>query len=536
MKNAVIYARFSSHGQNEQTIDGQIRFCREFAERMGLNVIDVYEEKARSGTTDHRPAFQEMIKAATQEKFQYIIVYMLDRFARNRRDSVFYKEMLKQEHGIKVLSATQQISDDEGGEFYEMFLEWNDEKYSKRLSKRVIMGFDTAVKNGTYTGCKLIYGYRLIDTERTGKKGTIHKVAVDDEQAKIVRFVFNEYAKGVDKKTIANQLNTKGMRLNGKPFLGRSFDRWLTNRKYTGSYYLGTRLCENTFPAIIDQLTFDKVQQRLARNRYLAGANSAIEPYLLTGKAFCGYCGKPMTAGGGKSKTGKKHYYYVCHGKVRNACHKSRENKDNLEKIVISIVQDFLSDKANIERAVTDTIAYYEQRTGTDGLKSIETQIAKTTAAVENMTNAFIQAQNSLLRQNIENKMREYEILLQDLQRQQEQILAERGKQITRADIYKFIAELIKGNPNDKVYQKLLIDNIVDRVYVYDDCVIPYLTIGNDKSIQRARLAETDQIIKALQDQFRVQSQLLIPDQNTRTIKCRFMYKILRCDFCEKIL
>ena len=70
MKNAVIYARFSSHGQNEQTIDGQIRFCREFAERMGLNVIDVYEEKARSGTTDHRPAFQEMIKAATQEKFQ----------------------------------------------------------------------------------------------------------------------------------------------------------------------------------------------------------------------------------------------------------------------------------------------------------------------------------------------------------------------------------------------------------------------------------------------------------------------------------
>ena len=77
---------------------------------------------------------------------------MLDRFARNRRDSVFYKEMLKQEHGIKVLSATQQISDDEGGEFYEMFLEWNDEKYSKRLSKRVIMGFDTAVKKWNLYG------------------------------------------------------------------------------------------------------------------------------------------------------------------------------------------------------------------------------------------------------------------------------------------------------------------------------------------------------------------------------------------------
>lgn len=503
MKNAVIYARFSSHGQNEQTIDGQIRFCREFAERMELHVIKVYEEKARSGTTDHRPAFQEMIRSATQEKFQYIIVYMLDRFARNRRDSVFYKEMLKQEHGIKVLSATQQISDDEGGEFYEMFLEWNDEKYSKRLSKRVIMGFDTAVKNGTYTGAKLIYGYRLVDTDRTGKKGTIHKVVINDEQAAIVRFVFNEYAKGVDKKSIANQLNAKGVRLNGKPFLGRSFDRWLTNRKYTGTYYLGTRLCENTFPAIIDQLTFDKVQQRLARNRYLAGANSATEPYLLTGKVFCGYCGKPMTAGGGKSKTGKKHYYYVCHGKVRNTCHKLRENKSNLEEIVTAMVQDFLSDKPNIEQAVTDTIAYYERRTGDDGLKSVEAQIAKTTVAVEQMTNAFIEAQNALLRKNIENKMREHEILLQDLQRQREQILAERGKQITRADIYTFVAELIKGDPDDKVYQKQLIDNIVSVVYVYDDCVIPYLTIGNDKSIEQLRLAECD----------RVQSQLLIPDQ-----------------------
>ena len=167
------------------------------------------------------------------------------------------------------------------------------------------------------------------------------------------------------------------------------------------------------------------------------------------------------------------------------------------------MVQDFLSDKANIERAVTDTIAYYEQRTGADGLKSVETQIAKTTAAVENMTNAFIQAQNALLRQNIENKMREYEVLLQDLERQREQILAERGKQITRADVYAFVAELIKGDPNDKVYQKQLIDNIIAMVYVYDDCVIPYLTIGNDKSIQRTRLAECG----------RVQSQLLIPDQ-----------------------
>ena len=125
MENAVIYARFSSHGQNEMTIEGQVRICREYAESQGYNVLTVYPEKARTGTNDSRPAFQKMIKDAASGQFQYIIVYMFDRFARNRHDSILYKEMLKRDYGIKVVSATQPISDDEGGEFYEMFLEWN---------------------------------------------------------------------------------------------------------------------------------------------------------------------------------------------------------------------------------------------------------------------------------------------------------------------------------------------------------------------------------------------------------------------------
>ena len=146
MKNAVIYARFSSQGQNEQSIESQIRICTEYAEENGYSVVEVYKDKARTGTNDSRPAFQKMIKDAASGQFQYIIVYMFDRFARNRHDSILYKEMLKRDYGIRVVSATQPISDDEGGEFYEMFLEWNDEKYSKRLSKRVKNGLDTSVK------------------------------------------------------------------------------------------------------------------------------------------------------------------------------------------------------------------------------------------------------------------------------------------------------------------------------------------------------------------------------------------------------
>lgn len=246
-----------------------------------------------------------MIKDAASGAFQSIIVYMFDRFARNRRDSILYKEMLKQKYSIRVLSATQPISDDEGGEFYEMFLEWNDEKYSKRLSKRVRNGIDTSVENDTYTGARLIFGYRLIDTDKTGKGGVIHKVAIDDEQAEIVRYIFTEYAKGVTKKEIAAALNAQGKRFRGKPFTGRTFDLWLKNAKYTGEHYLGERLCTSIFPPIIDKALFAEVQKRLAKNKYLAGANSAIEPYLLTGKLFCGHCGTAMVSDGGKTGTAR---------------------------------------------------------------------------------------------------------------------------------------------------------------------------------------------------------------------------------------
>ena len=96
MESCVIYARFSSHGQNEQSIEAQIRICKEFAAGKGLKTINIYSDKARTGTNDARPGFQCMIKDAQSGAFKYVIVYMFDRFARNRRDSIMYKEMLKE--------------------------------------------------------------------------------------------------------------------------------------------------------------------------------------------------------------------------------------------------------------------------------------------------------------------------------------------------------------------------------------------------------------------------------------------------------
>ena len=123
----------------------------------------------------------------------------------------------------------------------------------------------------------------------------------------------------------------------------------------------GKRISTNTYPQIIDKATFEQVQKRLVKNKILAGANSAVEPYILTGKAFCGYCGESMTAGGGTSHTGQKHYYYVCHGKRKCGCRKSSENKNTLEYTVASAVFNFLSRRENAEIAAQDTVNHYER-------------------------------------------------------------------------------------------------------------------------------------------------------------------------------
>ena len=113
-KRAVIYARFSSHNQTEQSIEGQLRECYEYARRHDLTIEGEYIDRALTGTTDKRPSFLKMINDSKKKTFDYVLVYQLDRFARNRYDSANYKAKLKK-NGVRVLSARENISDDASG-------------------------------------------------------------------------------------------------------------------------------------------------------------------------------------------------------------------------------------------------------------------------------------------------------------------------------------------------------------------------------------------------------------------------------------
>ena len=138
-KRVVIYARFSSHSQTEQSIEGQLRECYEYAKRQDLLVVAEYIDRALTGTTDKRPEFLRMIEDSKKKTFDYVLVYQLDRFARNRYDSANYKAKLKK-NGVRVLSAKENITEDASGILIEGVLESMAEYYSAELSQKVKRG------------------------------------------------------------------------------------------------------------------------------------------------------------------------------------------------------------------------------------------------------------------------------------------------------------------------------------------------------------------------------------------------------------
>lgn len=160
--NAVIYARFSSYGQNEQSIEGQLKDCHDFAMREGYTVIGEYIDRAKTARSDQRPEFQRMIKDSSKKQFQYVIVWKLDRFSRNRYDSAIYKGKLKK-NGVKVLSAMENITDSPEGIILEGMLESLAEYYSANLSENVRRGQRETIAKGRFTGGYIPYGYKSED-------------------------------------------------------------------------------------------------------------------------------------------------------------------------------------------------------------------------------------------------------------------------------------------------------------------------------------------------------------------------------------
>lgn len=436
---AVLYARFSSDNQREESIEAQLRAMHEYCSRNSIVIIHEYCDRAKSATTDDRPEFLKMIAASREGNFDFAIVHKLDRFSRNRYDSAYYKRELKK-NGVQLLSVLEQMDDSPESIILESVLEGMSEYYSKNLAREVMKGMRESAMDCRYIGGWIPYGFR-VDPQT-------HRYIINDYEAEAVRMIFRDVADGCGYNVVLNKLNSMGYRTRlGNTFSKETLYEMLRNEKYNGVYVFSRAASKDELgrrnnhldkpiedqiripggmPKIVDDETFARVQAILtSRKRH--GRRDGKRKYLLTGMVFCGlcghrYCGDSMQTGGEKNRSVIGTYF--CNNRKNHgahACSNSNIHQEPLEELVLRKIEEIVFDESRIPGIVQAYRELCQQEDGEDkekirtlrqNLKTVEQKIANIVNIIANTGSAALVTQLTQLE-------REKELL--DVQIQEEE-------------------------------------------------------------------------------------------------------------------
>ncbi len=443
-------------------------FYNVFAKNSGHIVIGEYIDRAQSGTTDSRAEYQRMIADSDKHIFEGVLVYQLDRFARNRYDSAINKAKLKK-NGVRVISARENISDDASGILVEGVLESMAEYYSAELSQKIRRGMDINAEKCLSNGSNPGLGY-YVDEER--------RFHVDPDGAAVVREIFEMYASGKTVAEITKYLNAKQVKTSqGKEFNKNSLHRLLRNKRYVGYYIYKDTETADGMPRIIEDELFERVQHILDRNKKAPARSRGREEYLLTTKLFCGYCREMMTGYGGTGKSGTAYHYYACKSAKKKTCRKKVVNKQKIEDRVVLECRKLLTD-SNIEKIALAVAAACEADYDSSAIKRIKAAIQEADAAIENLWKALERGQAvDMITERIEKRKQEKNEL-------QGQLAIEMGRQVTftAPQIKAFLYSLKRGNVNDENNRRGMVNIFLRAVYLYDDRMTLILN-GGDRPI-----------------------------------------------------
>lgn len=482
--NAVIYARYSSAGQRDVSIEDQVREIEQYATTHNYNIINTYADRAVSGRTDKRPQFRRMIADAEKHSFQYVLVYKHDRFARNQYDAVIYKKKLK-DHGVKVIAVTEPIPDGHGAMILESIYQAMAEEYSENLSQNIKRGQKgNAMK--CYANHKAPFGY-LINHDT-------YKYDIDPENAPYVKTIFDMVLQGKQHKDILQYLAE-----HGKPHSKHWLYKVLHNERYTGVYiYADTRI-DGGMPQIISQKDFDMVQSIMKKRQQ----KPQLKPYryLFSGIIYCGYCGTLMNGESATSHTGTTYRYYCCPtAKKAKKCQKQRISAPFIESKAIAALKSTIFTDEIIDRLANDVCAYLNaNQTETVAmlrkrLTDVGKRLANMVDAVErtaNVPDAFIQRICALEKEKDELTDR---------------ISAEQFALDTNNIKIDDLKEYIRNF--DQTDNAALVNTFVTRLTVYDDYAILEYDASGDNTI-RIDFCTTSTLVEQNDTMYKIQNGIL---------------------------
>ena len=452
--NAVIYARYSCGHQREESIEGQLRECREFALKNNLCVIGEYIDRAYSAKTDNRPEFQKMIKDSIYKKFNAVIVWKLDRFARNRYDSLRYKMILKK-NMVDVISATEKISRGSEGIMLESILEGYAEYYSAELSEKVMRGMTENALKCKFNGGYVPIGYYIDEN---------NQYQIDVITAPYVKDAFVMYASNFSMKEIAEYLKDKGVRTSRNKIISlRTMSTIFRNRKYIGEYSFKDIVIPDGIPPIVPSKLFDEVQKKLDTNQ--RNSNTEMKQrYILSAKLRCGKCNSLMCGESGTSITGKVYHYYKCSSVKRHlGCDMKSVRQEDIEKEVLEyIVQNYLTNE-NMEIIVRQIMDINKKENA--GILLLKKQYTCVKRNIRNIVDAIA---DGFYNDSVKDKLLKLEKDKADLEMQIE-IEKENVSKLTLTEeqIRFWLSNILTLIPESK--KSILVDTFVDEIIYFDD-------------------------------------------------------------------
>lgn len=453
-----LYLRFSSDRQNEQSIEGQLRDCIAYCKRKNYRISAIYIDRATSARKDveKRVHFQQMIVDSKHHLWELVIVWKLDRFARNREDSAVFKMRLRK-NGVRVESATEAIANTPEGIILESVLEGIAEYYSADLSQKITRGMRESALKGHSVGGHIPLGYKIED----------HKLVINPATAHIVQEAFQLYANGESMAEICRIFNTKGYRTaKNSEFNRSSFKSIFKNVRYIGTYIYKDIEMKDTIPAIIDKELFEAVQRRLSKTAESPARGKAKVDYLLSGKLFCGHCGAHMNGESGTGRNGVIHNYYKCFSRKKNKnCDKKPLRKEYIEHIVTQdaielLTNDVIEELADMAISQADRDLKENTR-----IPELSAKLTEVEQGINNITKAI---EKGIASDALMSRLTELEKEKKNLTSQ----VKEEEKYIYRIDRDQVIFWLTKfqgGDIDDEDFRRRIIDLLVNSVTVWDE-------------------------------------------------------------------
>lgn len=494
--NAVLYARYSSDNQREESITAQLRAGREYCNRKQYTIVGEYHDEAFSGTNDNRPSFQKMLADAKKKLFDVVIFHKIDRNARNEYDYYFNKMKLEK-YGIRIEYAAQSIDATPEGALMENMLVGFAAYFSRNLAKEVRKGMHENAYQGLFNGGVSPLGYRIENK----------KYVIDEREAQAVKMIFKMYLAGQGYAAIIKELNSHGYRTRrGNTFEKTSLYDILANIRYTGTYVFGKNrnktasgrrnqhaapdkdciFVENAIPAIISKEDFSQVAEIMKSNRRQAGKFTAKNEYLLSGLIYCGECGAAMqgtTTTSARNQTA--HQYYRCGqraSKGSTACDNKLVSLPALEDLVIRKIDEVIFSPSSIEVLIDKIDAAYKKRLGDTTSERDELMKTKD-KAMRRMKNIYNLVAEGIADRFDLDQLKEVKKEVLSLEEKLAELDVQSIPHLSRDQIIKVI-EHFQGAIKSRSAENLraIIQNFVNKIIVSKDEIVIEFKIKFDPS------------------------------------------------------